>query len=115
VAQVIMNGPPDSNAEPWCPVCLMNAKQKQWEAYAYDIKAGYDAPAGGSPVVIPWPAALTRELFAGRYRAVCGDTPMLGIIDGLCWDHVAGINPTAVPPQLDTQTKLPPGLLKGKR
>ena len=116
MAQVILNGPPDCPDGRWCPVCLMAAKQKQWETYADDIKAGYDAPAEHGKVVIGWPAALTRELFTGWYRAVCGDLPMLGIVDGLCWNHVAGINPTSADvPQLDTQTKIPPGLLKGKR
>lgn len=116
MAQVILNGPPDG-PDRWCPACLMSAKQKQWEMYQHEINAGYQAPATDNPVVISWPAALTRELHPGVYRAVCGDLPMLGIIDGLCWNHVAGINPTdaEVPVQLDTKTKLPPGLLGRKR
>lgn len=117
MAQVILIGPPDA-ARPWCPVCLMAAKQKQWETYQAEIQAGYAASGDSKPVVIPWPEALTRELFESQYRAVCGDLPMLGIVDGLCWNHVAGINPTQAetPPALDTTTKIPPGLLrKGRR
>lgn len=116
MAQVILNGPPDCPDGRWCPVCLMQAKQRQWETYQHEIQMGYGAPATDKPVVITWPPALTRELFAGWFRAVSGDLPMLGIIDGLCWSHVAGINPaTADVPQLDTQTRLPPGLLKKGR
>ena len=110
MAQVIMNGPPEGR---WCPLCLMDAKQKQWEMNEDAIKAGYDAPATDKPVVIGWPAALTRELHEGAYRAVNWELSVLGLIDGLCWNHVAGTNPTSAEvPMLDTQTKLPPGLLK---
>lgn len=114
MAQVILNGPPPGN---WCITCLMDAKQKHWEMSQVQREAGYAAPADGPPVVISWPAALTRELFPGDYRAVCGELPMLGVIDGLCWNHVAGTNPTnAEVPVLHTSTRLPPGLLgKGKR
>jgi hypothetical protein len=115
MARVIMVGPPDPGEGRWCPVCLMDAKQKQWEIHEADILKAYDLPAADKPVVFPWPGALTRELHAGYYRAVCYDFQMLGLIDGLCWNHVAGTNPTrADVPQLDTQTKLPPGLLKGR-
>lgn len=117
MAQVIMNGPPDCPDGRWCPACLMDAKQKQWEMYEHEIQMGYGAPATDKPVIIAWPPALNREIHAGYYRAVNWDLSMLGLIDGLCWNHVAGTNPTkADVPQLDTQTKLPPGLLKkGKR
>ena len=98
---VIMNGPPPGD---WCPACLMDAKQRQWEAYQEDIQRGYAASADAKPAIIPWPDALTKELRHGGYRAVCGDFPGLGLIDGLCWDHVAGTNPSApeVPAQLLT-------------
>lgn len=116
MAQVIMNGPPDCPEGDWCPVCLMDAKQKQWEMYEPEIQAAYAAPGDDKPVVIPWPVALSREIHPGRYRAVHYDLAMLGIISGLCWGHVAGTNPTrAEVPHLDTQTKLPPGLLKKGR
>jgi hypothetical protein len=117
MARVVLNGPPDPGDGRWCPVCLMDAKQKQWEMNQDKISDGYAADAATMVVVIPWPDALTREVQRGFYRAVCGDLPMLGIVDGLCWNHVAGINPTnaEVPTQLDTRTKIPPGLLRGKR
>jgi hypothetical protein len=116
MAQVIMNGPPDCPDGRWCPVCLMDAKQKQWEMYTPEIEKAYAASGDDKPTVIPWPAALNRELFPGLYRAVNWDLQQLGLIDGLCWGHVAGTNPTkAEVPVLDTQTKLPPGLLRGKR
>jgi hypothetical protein len=116
MSQVIMVGPADCPDGEWCPVCLMDAKQKQWEMYTPEIEAGYAASADGRPVVIPWPAALSKELHSGRYRAVNWDLQQLGLISGLCWNHVAGTNPTkAEVPVLDTQTKLPPGLLKGQR
>lgn len=115
MAQVIMLGPPAHTR--WCVICLMAAKQKQWETYQDQIEAGYKAPADGKPVVIPWPDVLTRELFEGEYRAVPGEATMLGIVDGLCWNHVAGINPTSAEVKaLDTTTRIPPGLLgKGSR
>lgn len=111
MARVIMNGPGPGR---WCPACLMDAKQRQWEMFQDEIQAGYEASGDAKPVVIPWPKALDAELFEGEYRAVCGDLAMLGLVDGLCWNHVAGINPTQaeVPSQLDTTTKVPPGLLK---
>jgi hypothetical protein len=116
MAQVILNGPPDCPDGRWCPACLMQAKQKQWEINQDQIQAGYDAPAADKPAVIGWPQALTRELYPGYYRAVCGELPMLGLVDGICWNHVAGINPTQAPAALlDTKTKLPPGLMKGSR
>lgn len=119
MGRVIMNGPPDAPGAAlgtgWCVVCLMAAKQKQWETWQTQIQAGYAAPGDAQPVVIPWPGALTAELSEGLYRAVSGEVPMLGVVDGLCWNHVAGINPTQAPSGLDTTTKVPPGLLgKGK-
>lgn len=115
MAQVIMLGPPAHTR--WCPVCLMAAKQKQWEMFTDEIQAGYAAPADGRPVVLAWPEALTRELFEGEYQAVSADVSMLGLIDGLCWNHVAGINPTSAEVSaLDTTTRIPPGLMgKGTR
>jgi len=109
MARVIMNGPPPGD---WCPICLMDAKQRQWEAFQDDIQKGYDADADADPVIIPWPAALTKEMLRGDFRAATGEAPSLGIIDGLCWNHVAGINPSPAPAGLDTTTKLPPGLIK---
>jgi len=114
MARGVMNGPPPGA---WCLACLMDAKQRQWEMYQAEIQAGYAASGDAKPAVIPWPEALTRELGEGAYRAVCGEIPALGIVDGLCWNHVAGINPSQPDVgALDTQTRLPPGLLKrGKR
>lgn len=109
MGRVTMNGPTPGDH---CIICLMDAKQRQWEMYQAEIQAGY-AASGEKLAVIPWPDALTREIGRGHYRAVSGDAPGMGIIDGLCWNHVAGINPTAPDmSQLDTQTKIPPGLLK---
>lgn len=89
---VHMNEPPDCPDGRWCPACLMAAKQKQWEQFQDEVQAGY--AAGGDKVTwIPWPSGLVKELRTGRHRAVCGDFPMLGIVDDLCWDHVAGTNP----------------------
>lgn len=113
MAQVILVGPAPGN---WCIACLMDAKQKHWEMSADARKAGYEAPASDKPVVIGWPAVLDRELLDGPYRGVCGELPMLGVVDGLCWNHMAGTNPAdAEVPVLDTHTRIPPGLLgKGK-
>ena len=111
---VHLTGPPDCPDGRWCVACLMDAKQKQWEAHQEKIQAGYAAP-GDQVTWIPWLTALTPELRPGVYRAVSGELPMLGVVDGLCWDHVAGTNPTRAPGSLlEPATKLPPGLRKGK-
>lgn len=111
---VRLNGPPDApGGTRWCPICLMRAKQKQWEISADDRAAGDQAP-GDKVTIIPWPAGLTAELQAGWYRGVAGSYPMLGVIDGLCWDDLAGIEPSEPvpesPPLLQANGPLPPGL-----
>lgn len=112
MGRVLMNEPP---AGDWCVACLMIAKQEQWVMYQDEIQAGYEA-SGEELKVIPFPPALAKEMQVGRWRAVCGEFPQLGIVDGLCWQHVAGGRaPRPVQPQapaLDTTTKLPPGLMK---
>lgn len=115
MGRVIINGPPPGRQ--WCVICLTEAKQKQWEAYQSQIQHGYEMPADAPVTVIPWPDGLTKELQEGAYRAVSGEAPMLGVIDGLCWNHVAGSSPSPAPDprQLDTQTKLPPGFIKRGR
>lgn len=108
---VHLNGPEDPRGK--CVLCLARAKQVQWEQYQDDIKAGYAAPAE-KVTWIPWPAALDREILDGPYRAVAGDAPHLGIIDGLCWDDIAGFGQ----PKgsiVSANGAIPPGLLKGKK
>lgn len=115
MGRVVMNGPPECPDGEWCVACLMRAKQRQWEGYQDRIQAGFDAP-GDKTVYVQWPEALTRELRTGLYRAVCGDFPQLGIVPGLCWDDVAGINPTRIPAGLEVANgPLPPGLLRKGR
>ncbi len=112
MGRVIMIGPVDEASA--CPFCLMAAKQKQWEMYQDQIKAGYEA-SGEKVTVIPWPAALDSEILDGAYRAVPGDAPQLGLVAGLCWNHVAGIGPTRTPSGLvGGVTGLPAGFRKGK-
>jgi hypothetical protein len=113
MGRVIMNGPPDCGAGEWCPYCLMEAKEKQWQTSQDDIDAGFQA-SGEKLTVIPWPDGLTKELKPGRFRAVSGSAPHLGMCDGLCWDHVAGIAPMHAPPLVDGQGR-PAGLIKGRR
>lgn len=114
MGRVLMNGPPDCPDGEWCPACLMDAKQRQWEQYQDEINAGFEA-SGEKLTVIPWPPGLTRLLLTGAWRAVCGDFPNVGLIDGLCWNHVAGTNPTrAAGGLLDGATGLPAGLRKGR-
>lgn len=113
MGRVILNGPPDC-AEPcgWCLFCLMEAKQKQWELNQDRIKAGAEAP-GDKLTVIGWLDGLTKELLPGWYRAVCGSAPQLGVVDGLCWGHVAGIQPMHRTSLVD-QNGAPAGLVKGR-
>ncbi len=109
---VHLNGPPDCpSARGWCIICQMRAKQKQWEMSEIARQAAYDSP-GDQVKYIAWPAVLTQELQAGDYRGVAGEYPMLGIIDGICWDDMAGVEPTTapVPTLLQANGPLPPGL-----
>ena len=110
MGRVIINGPPPGN---WCLACLMTAKQRQWEAHQGEIQAGADK-GGDELTVIPWPEGLTNELAHGDYRAVCGEFPHLGVVDGLCWAHVAGINPAPMPAGL-LDTSAPAALARPPR
>lgn len=102
MGRVVMNGPSQPGA---CPACLMIGKQQQWEMYQDEIQAGYEA-SGEKVAVIPWPSALDAEISLGHYRAVCGEFPSLGIVDGLCWAHVAGGRPAGAQAQ-----QVPAGLI----
>lgn len=112
---VIMNGPPDCPNGDWCVSCLMDAKQRQWEQYQDEIQKGHEA-SGEKKTVIPWPAGLTKALFVGEYRAVAGDYPQMGMVDPLCWTHVAGINPSKTEespsPIVPVPGPLPPSALR---
>lgn len=113
MGRVIMNGPPPGRN--YCIACLMQAKQRQGEAHQDDIQKGH-AKGGDELTVIPWPAGLTAELLEGDYRAVCGDFPAVGVVDGLCWSHVAGINPSPVEAsRLDVPPGLSPAGRRGRR
>ena len=115
MGRVLLNGPPDPAGRRWCPFCLMRAKQQQWTQYQDEIQAGYAAP-GDKLTVIPWPAGLTAELSEGPYCAVPGDFPAMGMVDGLCWNDVAGLGAPAGPGgELDTSGLMPPGLAPRRR
>jgi len=109
VGTVRLNGP--ALADGKCIMCLARAKQVQWEQYQDEIKAGYEAP-GDKVTWIPWPAALDKEIADGPYRAVPGDAPQLGVVDGLCWNDVAGLAQPQPPQRLAVP---PPGLIPGRR
>lgn len=113
MGRVIMNGPPECpGGYDWCVICLCEAKQKQWHLTQDEQAAGL-AASGEKTTAIAWPAALTKELNQGTYRAVAGSAPQLGVIDGICWDHVAGLQPMHQTSLVDGQG-LPAGLIKGK-
>lgn len=114
MGQVLMNGPPDCPDGQWCPACLMTAKQQQWETAQDEIQKGYEA-SGEKLTVIPWLPALTAELRTGRWRAVCGEFPSLGMVDGLCWNHVAGGRGPRAPEQASPLVAAPAGLINKKR
>ncbi len=111
---VIMNPPPDCPDGRWCVICLMLVKQKQWEQYQPEIKAGWEA-SGEKRTVIPWPPGLTAEIRYGRYRGVSGDAPQLGVLDDLCWDRVAGLGAMPADSPLIPANALPPGLAPRRR
>jgi hypothetical protein len=107
MALVHLVGPDDTTGK--CVMCLAHAKQLQWNAYQGEIKAAH--AAGGDRVQwLAWLPALDKEILDGPYRAVPGDAPQLGVVDGLCWDHVAGIGAPAPPSPV-----IPAGLIPGKR
>jgi hypothetical protein len=109
MGHVIINGPPDGD---WCPICLMRAKQKQWELSQDLIKAGAEAP-GDKVTVITWPDGLTREINEAAYFAVAGDAPQLGPMR-ICWNDVAGLGPAATPRLVEADGIVPPGLIRGR-
>ena len=108
MGHVIMNGPPDGD---WCPICLMRAKQKQWELNQDLIRQGAQGP-GDKLTVIPWLDGLTKEMGQAAYLAVPGDAPQLGLVR-ICWNDVAGIGTAHVSSLVDGQG-LPAGLMKGR-
>jgi hypothetical protein len=113
MGRVLLNGPPPADdAYGYCVICLMRAKQQQWTLNEDKIKEGY-AASGEKLTVIPWPDGLTNELRYGWYRGVPGDAPQLGIVEGLCWDDVAGMQP-AQQSRLIPGGVAPPGLIKGR-
>jgi len=102
-------------------MCLMRAKQDQFDDYKPEIeKAWRDAYPDSKTVYFGWDPKYDKMLRPGPYRGICGDAPSLGIIgpsmpggeDGLCWDHLAGLPEHGAMqlPSLDTTTQLPPGL-----
>ena len=113
MGRVIMNGPPDApDTAGWCVTCLCLLKQRQYSAFEDDIKAGLEKP-GDELTVIPWPPGLMKELRLGEYRSVPGNAPQLGVVEGLCWDCVAGLQP-AHQSRLVDGAGIPAGLLKGR-
>ena len=93
MGRVIVNGPEDcGHKRGWCVICLAEAKQTQWLLTKDDQEAGLKKP-GDELTVIPWMPALYKEMFPGLYRGVSGSAPQLGVVDGLCWNHMAGIAP----------------------
>lgn len=91
----------------------MRAKQKQWETFFDMITAGYEKP-GDVVTAIPFPPGLVKEMLPGRWRGVASSFPQLGIIDGLCWPDLAGIDPSSrpgAPGTLDTSGVIPPGVI----
>lgn len=107
MGKVIMNGPDPDGGH--CIACLMDAKQRQWEMFAEEIKAGYDGPGDAKPVIIAWPRVLDNDLQPGVYTGVCYEFSQLGVVSRLCWNHVAGINPT----QIENTVPAQPSLVTG--
>ncbi len=113
MGRVTMNGPPECpDPQGWCIICLAEAKQKQWETTQDEQKEGLKA-SGEVLTVIPFPDALIREMNYGWYRAVSGSAPQLGVLNGVCWDHVDGLQPMH-PTSLVDGKGAPAGLIKGK-
>jgi len=105
---VHMVGPADVRDK--CVVCLMTAKQQQWEMYQDEIKATNEA--GGDVVRwLAWPPGLDAQILDAMCMAVYSEAPHLGLVP-LCWDHVAGVGQPKVQ---HVQVPVPPGLLRGKR
>lgn len=109
---VHLNGPTDATGK--CVICLAEAKQKQWETSQDEINAG-SAASGDKTTYIPWPRGLDNEIQDGRYRGIAGAAPQMGVIDGLCWDHMAGVQEQKPASALTQEAVIPPGLLRGGR
>lgn len=90
MARVIMEGPPPCGEDcGWCVLCISEVKMRHFQASQERIKAGQASPM--AMVRVPWQAILTAALQPGRYRGIAGGAAHLGVIDGLCWDHIAGL------------------------
>lgn len=115
MARAHLLGPPPDVADGACAACLMRAKQAQWEAYKVELEEVWAADADTPVKYLAWLPALDKQIYRGDYVAIWPGAPQLGLMR-LCWDDVAGIDASRpLGAELDTDTKLPPGLLKGKR
>jgi hypothetical protein len=101
-------GPGDTEGK--CVICLMLAKQAQWEMYQDELKAAH-AASGEVVRWLAWPSGLDAQILDGPYTGVPGEAPQLGVVRGLCWDHVAGIGRPKVQ---HIAAPMPPGLMKGR-
>lgn len=113
MGDVRMNGPDPVKAHGACVLCLARAKYAQYDRHREAIEK-HRAAEGDELIYIPWDADLDKQLRPGPYRAVPGDAPHLGIVEGLCWDDVAGAQAPAQASNLLRGGPVPPGLMKGR-
>jgi hypothetical protein len=103
-------GPADTAGK--CVMCLMTAKQAQFDAYKPEIEAAWKADASEIRW-FAWLPALDKDIRDAVCTGICGEAPQMGLVL-LCWDHLAGWGKPAVQHLTVPDGLVPPGLLKGK-
>jgi hypothetical protein len=104
-------GPADTQGK--CVMCLMVAKQAQFDAYKPEIEATWKADAS-QVRWFAWLPALEKDIRDADCTGISGEAPQMGLVP-LCWDHLAGWGRPAVQHLTVPDGMVPPGLLKGKR
>lgn len=117
MSRTSLNGPDPELARCSCVMCLMRAKQAQFEDSKNELeKIWKDSKSDAETVYLGFDPKYDKMLRPGPYRGVPGDAPSLGIIgpstpggeDGLCWDHLAGL-PDPGAPRLSSSALFKPG------
>jgi hypothetical protein len=109
VSTIRFIAPPDwpKDGAPPCVMCVMVAKLEICERYKDKIEAARKNGVKGD-VWIPYPADV--KIYAGEFRALSGELPMLGVTD-LCFSHCAGFDMT---PGSGAGLALPNGARRGR-
>lgn len=111
MTQIRFNEPPDPPVgDVWCTFCLMLAKNKLLSAHKADLEKLANDGRDDKVHWVPWDDKLF--LMPGRYTGL-SDMPQLGMLENLCWTHLAGIKMSKMSPLAQGGGR-PPGLIRGQ-